>query len=163
MMQLLFLFSMIFQATSSVHVLVADGAGNPMPGVQVSLVLYDFETKLGQTEAREVFSDQCRTDSNGECTIRIGETSGVLRGRLELGKYGGRDVIWTGGVLDAPVLVDLKQKRVKGMEAGPYDFQEKGDGILIRKETSWLAILIVTTVLGGIVFWAYLQSRKEHA
>ncbi len=82
--------------------MVADGAGNPMHGVQVELVLYDFKLISGQTLVQKTFSDQCTTDQNGECTIVIGETSGLLRGRLDLGKYGGRDVIWPGGALNAP-------------------------------------------------------------
>ena len=162
MMQILFLFSMVFQASSSVHVLVVDAEGEPLPDVRVELVLYDFESGSGQTQARKTFSDRCTTDQNGECTIMIGETRGVLRGRLDLGKYGGRDVIWPGGALDAPVMVDLEKSRVKGTEAGPYDFQEKDGGVPIR-QTPWLAIGIVGLIMGSAVFWAYTESRREHA
>jgi len=162
MMQILFLFSMIFQTSSSVHVLVADATGKPLADVRVELVLYAFESNSGQMQARKTFSDHCATDQNGECTIVIGETRGILRGRLDLGKYGGRDVIWLGGALEAPVMIDLEKSRVKGTEAGPYDFQEKDGGVPIR-QTPWLAIMIVSALVGSAVFWAYVQSRKEHA
>jgi hypothetical protein len=162
MMRFLFLVSMFFQSTtSSVHILAADAEGNPLPHVRVELVLYEF--RPGQTEVREIFSGRCSTDQNGECMIGIGETSGLLRGRLELGRYGGRDVIWPGGVLTAPVLVDLQNKRVKGTEVGAYDFQEKDGGITIQTGTSWLSILAATLIVGLIVFRAYVQSRREHA
>jgi hypothetical protein len=161
MLRFLLLLSLL-STTSSVHVLVADAAGDPMQGVKVELVLYDFKLFSGQTQVQKTFSDRCTTDQNGECTIVIGETSGLLRGRLDLGKYGGRDVIWPGGALNAPVLVDLENNRVKGTEAEPYDFQEKDGGVTIRDGIPWFA-LAATAVVGLIVFWAYVQSRKEHA
>jgi hypothetical protein len=161
MLRFLLLLS-ILSTTSSVHVMVADAAGNPMQGVQVELVLYDFKLISGQTKVQKTFTGQCTTNQNGECTIVIGETSGILRGRLDLGKYGGRDVIWPGGALNAPVLVDLENNRVKGTEAGPYDYQEKDGGVTIRDGIPWFA-LAATVLVGLIVFWAYVQSRKEHA
>ena len=161
MLQFLLLIS-ILSTTSSVHVLVADAAGNPMQGVRVELVLYDFEFNSGQTQVHKTFSDQCTTDLNGECTIVIGETRGLLRGRLDLGKYGGRDVIWPGGALNAPVLVDLENNRVKGTEAGPYDFQEKDGGVAVREGMPWFA-LAAAVLAGMLVYWAYAISRKEHA
>lgn len=162
MMRSLFLFSFLL-ATSSVHVWVADAEGAPLADVRVELVLYEYQFNSGQAEAQPVFSDQCVTDRNGECTIVIGETRGLLRGRLDLGKYGGRDVIWPGGALNAPVLVDLKNKRVKGTEAGAYDFQEKDGGVAIQHGTPWLVILTAAMMVCGIVLRAYLRSRKEHA
>ena len=162
MLSFLFLLS-ILTTNSSVHVLVADDAGYPMQGVKVELVLYDFKLISGQTQVQKTFSDHCTTDQNGECLILIGGTSGLLRGRLDLGKYGGRDVIWPGGALNAPVLVDLKNNRVKGAEAGPFDFQEKDGGVVIQNGTPWLSILLATLIVGVIVFWAYVRSRKEHA
>ncbi len=161
MLRFLLLLS-ILSTTSSVHIMVADATGNPMHGVQVELVLYDFKLISGQTQVQKTFTDQCTTDQNGECTIVIGETSEILRGRLDLGKYGGRDVIWPGGALNAPVLVDLENNRVKGTEAGPYDFQEKDGGVMIRDGIPWFA-LAASVVAGMIVFWAYAISRKEHA
>ncbi len=162
MMRFLFLLSLL-TTVSSVHVLVADASGNPLPGLQVKLVLYDFENRDGQIEVRKTFSDRCTTDQNGECTIMIGETDGVLRGRLDLGRYGGRDVIWLGGVLNAPVLIDLGSHWVKGTEAGPYDFLQKDEGVSIQQGPPWIAILIVGMMLGGIVYWAYIRSMKEHS
>jgi len=161
MLRSLLLLSILF-TTSSVHILVADTAGVPMQGVRVELVLYDFKLMAGQTQAQKTFSDHCTTDLNGECTIVIGETRGLLRGRLDLGKYGGRDVIWPGGALEAPVLVDLEQDRVKGTEAGPYDFQEKDGGVAVREGNPWF-ILTATVLAGMIVYWTYARSRKEHA
>lgn len=160
MMQFLFLVSMIFQTTSSMHVRVMDAEGQALPNVRVELILYEFRS--GKAEARIAFSEHCTTDQNGECGISIGETSGMLRGRLDLGEYGGRDVIWPGGVLDVPVMVDLENMRVKGTEAGPYDFQERDGGVLIRR-TPWAAIVIVSALVGCAVFWAFTLSRREHA
>jgi hypothetical protein len=145
-----------------VHVLVADAEGNPMQDVKVELVLYDFELNQEQTKALPTFSDHCTTDQNGECWILIGETSGFLRGRLDLGKYGGRDVIWPGGMLNAPVLIDLKNNRVKGTEAEPFDFQEEDGGVRIVQEVPWLLILFATVIVCGMVFWAYERSKEEH-
>ena len=162
MLQFLFLLS-ILTINSSVHVMVADDAGYPMQYVKVELVLYDFKLISGQTQVQKAFSDHCTTDQNGECWILIGETSGLLRGRLDLGKYGGRDVIWPGGALNAPVLVDLKNNRVKGAEAAAFDFQKKDGGVVIQNGTPWLSILLATLIVGVIVFWAYVRSRKEHA
>ena len=156
------LFLSILFTTSSVHVLVADAAGVPMHGVRVELVLYDFKLSAGQTQAQKTFTDHCTTDLNGECTIVIGETRGLLRGRLDLGKYGGRDVIWPGGALEAPVLIDLEQDRVRGTEAGPYDFQEKDGGVAVREGIPWFA-LAAAVLAGMLVYWAYAISRKEHA
>ena len=164
MMQLLFLFSMIFQTSaSSVRILVADAQGQPMSKIRVSLVLYEFVSAAGKMEARETFSKHCTTDANGECTIQIGETSGILRGRIDLGKYGGRDVFWPGGALTAPVLVDIEAGRVKGTEAGAYDFQEQDGGIMIQKSVPWLVIGIGLLAVGSIVVLIYLKARKEHA
>ena len=157
----LFLFSLLV-ANSSVHVMLKDAAGDPLAGVRVTLVLYDISISAEQMEARQIFSGHCRTDQNGECTIQIGETNGVLRGRLDLGRYGGRDVIWPGGALHAPVLVDLEHSRVKGSEAGPYDFQEKDGGVPLRHGTPWLVIGVAAAMAGGLVCLVYLRSRQEH-
>jgi hypothetical protein len=162
MLRFLLLLS-ILSTTSSVHVLVADAASNPMQGVRVELVLYDFKLISGRTQVQKTFSDHCITDLNGECTIEIGVTRGSLRGRLSLGKYGGRDVIWPGGELNAPIMVDLKNNRVKGTEAGAYDFQEKDGGVTIGNRTPWLLIFLATVLVSMIVFGAYIRSRKEHA
>ena len=161
MMRLIFLLSLFFQnsATSSVRIPVADADGKPMPEVRVTLVLYEFSL----TEIRETFSARCTTDAQGECTILIGETSGLLRGRLDLGKYGGRDVIWPGGALTAPVVIDVQNRRIKGTEAQPYDFQEKESALTIQKDSPWLLIFGAGLMLGGLVFWAYQRSRQEHA
>jgi hypothetical protein len=87
----------------------------------------------------------------------------VLRGSLDLGRYGGRDVIWPGGALHAPVLVDLEHSRVKGSEAGAYDFQEKDGGVPLRNGTPWQVICAAAVMTGGLVCLAYLRSRQEHA
>ena len=160
MMRFLFLFLITI---SSVHVLVIDAEGVRLSDVQVELVLYEYRENSGQTEVQVTFSDRCQTDQSGECTIMIGETSGLLRGRLDLGKYGGRDVIWPGGVLDAPIQVDLKNNTVKGTEAKPFDFQEEDGGVRVQSGTPWLVILMSTLIVFGIVCWAYLRSRSEHA
>ncbi len=162
MLSFLLLLS-ILSTNSSMHVMVADTAGNPMQGVRVELVLYDFKLISGRTQAQNTFSDHCNTDQNGECWILIGETSGLLRGRLDLGKYGGRDVIWPGGELNAPIMVGLKNNRVKGTEAGAYDFQEKDGGVTIGQGIPWILIILATLIVSGIVFRAYVRSRQEHA
>jgi len=165
MLRSLFLVWILFQnaAASSVQVRVADAAGQPLPDVRVRLDLYEPGSVPERMEVWTVFSGHCRTDQNGECTIVIGETHGLLRGRLDLGSYGGRDVIWPGGALEAPVLVDLENMRVKGTEAGPYDLQEKDGGIAIRQGIPWGLILVVTLSAGGILVRVYLRSKREHA
>ena len=157
MLQLLVLFSTLF-TISSVHVSVADAQGVPLPDVQVKLVLYEYRSN---SAVQITFSDSCSTDQNGECTILIGETTGLLRGRLDLGKYGGRDVIWPSGVLNAPILVDLENNRVKGAEAQAFEFQEKDGGVRIESEVSWFRILIMVLTTIGFVTWLYLESRRE--
>jgi hypothetical protein len=71
-------------------------------------------------------------------------------------------VIWPGGALEVPVLVDLEQDRVKGTEAGPYDFQEKDGGVAVREGIPWF-VLAAAVLAVMIVYWAYARSRKEHA
>ena len=158
-----FVLLSLLSTTSSVHVLVADATGSPMQGVRVELVLYDFKLISGQTQVQKTFSDHCTTDQNGECWILIGGTRGLLRGRLSLGKYGGRDVIWPGGMLDAPIMVDLKNNRVKGTEAGAYDFQEKDGCVTFGQGIPWILIILATLIVSGIVFRAYVRSKQEHA
>ena len=52
--------------------------------------------------ATVAFAGSCTTDASGDCVIEVGETNGVLRGRLDVEGYGSRDVIWPGGTLELP-------------------------------------------------------------
>jgi hypothetical protein len=162
MMQLPFLFVLLWQAvTSSVHIQVMDVNGKGLANVEAALTLYSFSVHGDQLWARPIFSDSCATDKDGKCTIVIGETDTFLRGRIDLGKYGGRDLIWPGGAIDVPIQIDAGRVQF-GTEAGPYDFEEDDTGVIIHS-TPWLAAFFMFLALGGFAAWIYVKAKQEHA
>jgi len=153
---------LLFQImTSSLHVHVVDENYLPQAGVSVHLELYEFVSDEEGMVATVVFSEDCITDTSGDCVIEVGETSGVLRGRLDVEGYGSRDVLWPGGVLELPVRLDRVNP---GTEAQPYDFLEEDGGVPVSRESfPWISITCVLLLVGGLVAVIYLRSRKEHA
>jgi hypothetical protein len=128
-------------------------------GVTVALYLYEYASD-GKT-VEESLAGKCATDAKGECSIAIGDAEGILRGWIDLGDYGGRDIMWTGGQLNVPIKINAGRVQL-GTEAQPFDFQEKDGGVVVRGGSSWILILITTLVVGGIVAGLYLQSKREH-
>ena len=101
----------VFASSSNstrVNISISNAAGQPLPNVQISMDLYFYEfIAADQLEVRGAFSDECTTDTHGECSILIGETQDLLlRGSLDLGKYGSRILEWRGGALDVPIRIE---------------------------------------------------------
>jgi hypothetical protein len=102
--------AVVFASASNatrINIFLSNSDGQPLSNVQVLLDLYFYEMIASdQTELRGAYSDECTTDKQGMCTILIGKTQDLLlRGRLDLGGYGSRNVEWHGGVLDVPIRI----------------------------------------------------------
>jgi hypothetical protein len=95
-----------------VNIFLANTEGQPLPNVQISMDLAFYEViTADQLEARGAFSDECTTDGHGACSILIGETGELLlRGSLDLGEYGSRNLEWHGGALDVPIRINQESK-----------------------------------------------------
>jgi hypothetical protein len=91
-----------------VNISLSNAEGQPLSDVQILLDLYFYEIIAPeQAELRGAFSDECTTDIHGVCSILIGETQDLLlRGTLDFGEYGNRNVEWHGGVLDVPIRIN---------------------------------------------------------
>jgi hypothetical protein len=91
-----------------VNIFISNGESQPLPNLQISMDLYFYEfIAADQLEVRGAFSDQCTTDTHGACSILIGETQDLLlRGSLDLGEYGSRNLEWRGGALDVPIRIE---------------------------------------------------------
>jgi hypothetical protein len=95
-----------------VNISISNAAGQPLPDLHISMDLYFYEViAADQLEVRGAFSDGCTTDTHGACSILVGETQDVLlRGSLDLGEYGSRNLEWHGGALDVPIRIELESK-----------------------------------------------------
>jgi hypothetical protein len=159
-----FLFTLILftqQATGTMLSLrVLDADQEPISGMRIKLELYTYE---GQ-EAHIWFEENCQTDVNGHCLFQIESAApdgDFLRGTLQVGNFGLRDVIWPGGELKLTIPTD---QIGFGQEAAPYEFQEKDGGVeTIQSNRLPLYSLLVALLLGGLVFAMYRQAQKEHA
>jgi hypothetical protein len=158
------LFSLVLlaqQATGtmlSLHVL--DANQEPISGMEIKLELYTY---AGQ-EANIWFEENCQTDINGACKFEIESApsdGGFLRGTLQVGDFGLRDVIWPGGELKLTIPTD--QIGI-GQEAAPYEFQQKDGGVeIIKNDGLPLYRLLLFLLLCGLVWFFYQKSLKEHA
>ena len=124
-----------------VNISLADPEGQPLPNVQISMDLSFYEVLAAdQLEVRGAFSDECTTDKQGACSILVGETQDLLlRGSLDLGEYGNRNLEWHGGVLDVPI-------RIEPEDPAENRVLEESIRIMI-----YSAILFVFGTLGMIV------------
>jgi len=91
-----------------VNISLSNAEGQPFPNVQISMDLTFYEVLAAdQLEIRGAFSDECTTDEHGACSILVGETHDLLlRGSLDLGEYGSRNLEWHGGALDVPIRIE---------------------------------------------------------
>jgi len=91
-----------------VNISISNAAGQPLPDLHISMDLYFYEViAADQLEVRGAFSDECTTDEHGACSILVGETQDLLlRGSLDLGEYGSRNLEWHGGALDVPIRIE---------------------------------------------------------
>lgn len=164
MLKSIILISILAQQAiaSSLHVTVVDRTGHPMPGIPVTLDLYFYSpVSPERTDVRGTFTDGCTTGDDGSCVIEIGKTDSILRGYLDLGSYGGRDVFWSGGELNLTVRIENNKLQI-GREAAPYEFQEK-DSSLVMRGIPWFWVLLVLFACGGGMTWLYVQSRQEYS
>ena len=118
-----------------INISLVDAEGQPLPNVQISMDLYFYEVlSADQLEVRGAFSDECTTDGHGTCSILIGETQDLLlRGSLDLGEYGSRNLEWHGGALDVPIRINQESKTQ------------------FNHVTIYSAILFLSTLLGMVV------------
>lgn len=91
-----------------VNISLSNAEGKPLPNEQISMDLSFYEVLAAdQLEVRGAFSDECTTDRDGACSILIGGTGDLLlRGSLDLGEYGSRNLEWNGGTLDVPIQIE---------------------------------------------------------
>lgn len=158
------LFSLILFAQHATGTMlslrVLDADQEPISGVEISLALYIYE---GQ-EAILWFEENCQTDADGHCLFQIESTppdGGFLRGTLQVGDFGLRDVIWPGGELKLTVPTD---QIGFGQEAVPYEFQPEDGGVeIVQRDGLPLYALLLFFLLCGLVGFFYQQSRKEQA
>jgi hypothetical protein len=112
---LLFIPSTVFASSlnaTRINISLSNSEGQALPNVQISMDLYFYEhIAMDQLELRGAYSDECTTDAQGVCSILIGETQDLLlRGSLDLGEYGSRNVEWHGGALDVPIRIKHESK-----------------------------------------------------
>jgi hypothetical protein len=158
------IFSLILLAQqttgASLALRVLDANQEPISGMEITLALYTYE---GQ-EATIWFEDHCQTDSDGRCLFQIENAppdGGFLRGTLQIGDFGLRDVTWPGGELKLTVPTD---QIGFGREAVPYEFQKKDGGVeTVQSDRLPLYTLLVAVLLAGLVFVVYREAQKEHA
>jgi hypothetical protein len=124
-----------------VNISISNAAGQPLPDLHISMDLYFYEfIAADQLEVRGAFTDECTTDEHGACSILVGETHDLLlRGSLDLGEYGSRNLEWHGGALDVPI-------RIEPEDPAENRVLEESIRIMI-----YSAILFVFGTLGMIV------------
>ena len=124
-----------------VNISISNAAGQPLPDLHISMDLYFYEVLAAdQLEVRGAFSDECTTDAHGACSILVGETQDLLlRGSLDLGEYGSRNLEWHGGALDIPI-------RIEPEDPAQNSTLEKSIHIMLSS-----AILFVFGTLGIII------------
>ena len=127
--------------TTRINISLSDAEGQPLSSVQVLLDLYFYEVIAPeQAELRGAISDECTTDAQGACTILIGETQDLLlHGKLDLGRYGSREVEWHGGALNVPIQI------------------KPGSKTQFKPMTIYNTILFALIALGVVV-----QLRRKH-
>jgi hypothetical protein len=118
-----------------VNIFLVDPGGQPLPDVQISMDLTFYGViAADQLEVRGAFSDECTTGGHGECSILIGETGDLLlRGSLDLGEYGSRNLEWHGGALDVPIQLNQESKTQ------------------FNHVTFYSAILFISTLVGMVI------------
>ena len=124
-----------------INISLSDPEGQPLSDVQVLLDLYFYEVIAPeQNELRGALSDECTTDTQGACTILIGETQDLLlHGKFDLGSYGSWEVEWHGGALNVPIQI------------------KPGSKTQFNPVTIYSGILFALIALGVIV-----QHRRKH-
>ena len=124
-----------------VNISISNAAGQPLPDLHISMDLSFYEVLAAdQLEVRGAFSDGCTTDAHGACSILVGETRDLLlRGSLDLGEYGSRNLEWHGGALDVPI-------RIEPEDPAENRVLEESIRIMI-----YCAILFVFGTLGMII------------
>ncbi len=139
-----------------VAVQVHDQHGNPVPGMPVTLYLYEI---WGQT-AYQVPIGSCETDAHGQCCISVPnhaprDAAGLFRGVLRIGEDGYRSVLWPGGTLQVRVRLGYLHE---GREAEPFP-DDQGPGLEVRPGWQrymgwlWLGLALAVLALGWHWRW----------
>ena len=144
-----------------VAVSIVDANQAPLADIRVDLLLY--EPKANAILEHE--AGHCTTDQAGRCQILIANPTwgadGLIRGRLDLGPYGSRSLIWAGGPLEIFLWLDVNEKLDIPTESDPYEGQEPHDGLPVIPAPKLRAANVLWPVLivsGCGVF--ILLSRK---
>ncbi len=89
-----------------VVVIVWTADKHPVAGVEVALEMFEYR----QDFIRAYRSGRCTTDESGTCAIPLPSppigADGFLRGRLTVGEYGTRSLLWPGGMFTIHVMLD---------------------------------------------------------
>ncbi len=147
------------QSGTFLHLSVIDATGQPMSDVPVTLELYTYVDQ----NANVWFEEDCMTDLDGRCEFQIENAppdGGLIRGTLQIGDFGFRDVIWPGGELNLTVPTNMIGF---GQEAEPYEFQKKDGGVEVFRKGPPVYTLIILLILSGLSVFMYRQATKEHA
>jgi hypothetical protein len=135
----------------------------PLAGETITLTLY----RVGPNALEEWPAGECLTDAAGKCRIDIGwlapkDASGFLRGRVTVGEYGQRSLIWPGGALEVKLWLNAQgQLDVPG--EGPLDTDDAAGALpfvppqTLPRILGWLAALL----LGGLLIWFLYRKAKS--
>lgn len=151
----LFALLLVLQANTtgvSVHMLGAEQ--EPLSGVRLTLKTYAYQNG----EAYLIETQTCKTDVAGTCSLMLEKpnTAGMQRGTLQIGDFGTRDLIWTGGMLT--LTIPIAQIGF-GRESEPYEFQAEDGGLVVHENRfpTYAALMLLTL---GVLFWQVYRYAK---
>jgi hypothetical protein len=151
-------------APHGVRVHLVNSEQKPLSGVVVELELYEYSEDAITIR----YIGKCTTDAIGQCRIEIEKPSfdatGFLRGRIVVGDYGKRALIWRGGILDVPVWLDAANTLEDAGESQPYAGQQAQeiDLRIIHAPRLRLAdVIIPLVVIGGLLTYFLIQNNSN--
>lgn len=126
-------------------------------GISITLKTYEYR----DSEAFLIEHVSCKTDSAGTCSLLLAKpnTAGMQRGILQIGDYGTRDVIWSGGMLALQIPLDQVNF---GREAVPYDYLPEDGGVVVHESRFPLYALVMILTLIALVWWLYRHAQQNH-
>jgi hypothetical protein len=154
----------IGDASDQIIVTLVDADRNPIEGIRVNLILYDFKDK--HIDKHQTGS--CTTDTAGRCGIEIDEAppqdaSNMIRGQLDVGKYGTRSLLWPGGTLEVPLWLKNSGDELDVPGEPPYDGAVPDDGLPVREKPriGLVNVLWPVMILGGFSAVVVVIKKQE--